>query len=474
MNTDVIYECKTKHNIFSFLVALVVVFASFSVAFADDEEVTAPVDSAAVTSDVELSNYQFNRDINGLELAPLMVDEYSVLRSVDPNNITPNLSSVNLYNASYLQYGYRDYLPSFITTFQASDWTPEAPHFLYSMLTYDPYVYSKLSNIITNTSNLTNFYNRNHDDLNSFKSQNHTDIVSLQNDINNINWIDWTTINNSVFSDSNATILANSPANYTSPLYFGVAIYQGGYTLIQLPIRSNGIAGSTYSIEFSRLYNGIQPDFYTWSDTQSTYILVGSIPYYSNSTLYVKFTPSTTYYLRGSDVVCKRLDANSADAYKVNQLIAINHIDNDIHDISDDLDKLRRMYASDDELSAKEAQQQYEADALTDFTGSGSASASGSDRNGVKFVQNNLKSGLNTGGSVSDGLGAFSSTSAFWGWFSTDNKSYFDVVIPSAVSPAPLLRAIPDYKKVVWSDDIPDILSDMDYEYYNSLSGGVL
>lgn len=276
---------------------------------------------------------------------------------------------------------------------------------------------------LTQTSKITDIFNRlgnMYQSLDSFKSQNHTDITSLQNDMNNINWIDWTSIQNSVYTDYNATIHANSPANYTSPLYFGVAVYQGGYTLIQLPIRSNSIAGSTYSIEFSRLYNGIQPDFYTWSDTQSTYILVGSIPYYANSTLYVKFTPSSTYYLRGSDVVCKRLDANSADAYKVNQLIAINHIDNDIHDMSDDIDKLRRMYASDDELTAKENQQQFEGQVLNDFTGSGSASASLGDVSAVKGVSTGVKSGLDSGYGVSSSMTVFGDAS-FWGWFSQEN-----------------------------------------------------
>lgn len=75
----------------------------------------------------------------------------------------------------------------------------------------------------------------------------------------------------------------------------------------------------------------------------------------------------------------------------------IYHIDNDIHGISSILEVFKDIYASDDLIEAKEAQQPLEDSVLENFTGSGSASASVSDANDIKGIQSSVKGSLDTG-----------------------------------------------------------------------------
>lgn len=78
---------------------------------------------------------------------------------------------------------------------------------------------------------------------------------------------------------------------------------------------------------------------------------------------------------------------------------------------------LASIYASDDVLIAKAAQQEYENEAIQDFTGSGSGAASKSDKNNLKSTSNALKSGLSSGGSVDNSLDVFNNNSSIWEWF---------------------------------------------------------
>ena len=60
------------------------------------------------------------------------------------------------------------------------------------------------------------------------------------------------------------------------------------------------------------------------------------------------------------------------------------------------------MYASDDLISAKDAQQDYEDSALNDFTGSGSAAVPKSGLSDVKGLQGSVTNSLDSGASASD------------------------------------------------------------------------
>lgn len=105
----------------------------------------------------------------------------------------------------------------------------------------------------------------------------------------------------------------------------------------------------------------------------------------------------------------------------------IKHIDSDLHNQNNILNTFKELYASDDLIAAKQAQQQYEDQAIQDFTGSGSAAASSSDLNDLKQISGTVSSGLDSGGSVSNGLSVFDpnyqdqSGNRFWDWFSQDN-----------------------------------------------------
>ena len=62
---------------------------------------------------------------------------------------------------------------------------------------------------------------------------------------------------------------------------------------------------------------------------------------------------------------------------------------------------------------------------LADF-GNGSGAASRSDQNNLKNTSGALKSGLSSGGSVSNSLGVFNNSSDIWMWFTNDVKNSLD------------------------------------------------
>lgn len=145
----------------------------------------------------------------------------------------------------------------------------------------------------------------------------------------------------------------------------------------------------------------------------------------------------------------------------------LEHIDSDIHYQNDILDTFKELYASDDLIQAKQAQQEYENQAIEDFTGSGSASASVSDQSSIKSVSGTLKNNLNTGHSVSEGLSVFSTTNGLWGWFSQDNANWFTTPNNNTRSGS---NDIYQNKSSELILDIPDYLSQSD-QYYNNYGG---
>lgn len=320
--------------------------------------------------------------------------------------------------------------------------------------------------ITTLNTNLTNFYNRNHTDLaglvtatnnvntnisnlrtdvGNFKSQNHTDITSLQSDMNNINWT-YEIAGTGVYNSSGDLITSASSQNSVIATYSNQYLSTSSNFLIKftVPVANSGIGSVLsdsditfgifdpvnktfqpytnfrYSIFYLDVpYNGRSFDIYVMSNNAFT---IGSGLYFG-----IKVDKSVYYYINQNNSYARFLNINSEDFYKVwsyiiskKQYLTTQHIDSDIHDMSDDLDILRRMYASDDELAAKENQQQFEGQVLNDFTGSGSASASLGDVSAVKGVSTGVKSGLDSGYGVSSSMTVFGDAS-FWGWFSQEN-----------------------------------------------------
>ena len=100
----------------------------------------------------------------------------------------------------------------------------------------------------------------------------------------------------------------------------------------------------------------------------------------------------------------------------------IKHIDFDLHHQNDIFDKFEDLYASDDLIAAKEAQQSTESQVLSDFTGSGSAAVSTNDLGLAKDTSNALSSGLNTGVSASESFKVFDPSSSLFTWFTNTTR----------------------------------------------------
>lgn len=102
----------------------------------------------------------------------------------------------------------------------------------------------------------------------------------------------------------------------------------------------------------------------------------------------------------------------------------IEHIDSDIHYQNDILDTFKELYASDDLIQAKQAQQDYEDQAISSFTGSGSAAVSTNDLGSIENISSGVSSGLNTNVPSSEVMQVFTPSSDFYsGWFSQANKN---------------------------------------------------
>lgn len=85
------------------------------------------------------------------------------------------------------------------------------------------------------------------------------------------------------------------------------------------------------------------------------------------------------------------------------------------------------LYADDNSLAAKKANQNQENSVLTNFTGSGSASASVSDYNDIASASSAVKNGLSSNASPSNVLGVFNGNDGF-GWFSQSTLDSLDSV----------------------------------------------
>lgn len=284
---------------------------------------------------------------------------------------------------------------------------------------------------LTQTSKMTDIFNRlgnMYQSLDSFKSQNHTDITSFQYDFNNINpsgFIQFLGVKTDLNSDY---IQLSTWQSFSQPIYL---IYNlptvRGVIYGQIPFGKLSLDNFNNSdlsfglIDNNNYVNPSNVDFYTirsYGKSNTIFIYSNSLSY-SSYNFYIKINSNSQYYPI-TDTNLYYLDYNTEDYYKLMNNIILEHLDKDIHSVDSNIDKLRRMYASDDELAAKENQQQFEGQVLNDFTGSGSASASLGDVSAVKGVSTGVKSGLDSGYGVSSSMTVFGDAS-FWGWFSQEN-----------------------------------------------------
>lgn len=335
--------------------------------------------------------------------------------------------------------------------------------------------YNQLNGITTNISNVRN-------DITSFKNANHTDINSFQSDFNNINWTPLDSIFH-VFDDNGVEITNNGQANSK---YFSFQNVRSPLAYIyrfRLPITVNSrniLDNIINNIVFYNSTSNNNPTtgnlvsfnpIYSISPSSSYIDIFILANYFDYNNILFKFPVYVQYSGYASNFRVDILKTSDEDFYKVADYVLnyysnlyILHIDTDIHNIDSNIDKLRRMYASDDELAAKEAQQGYETSALNDFTGNGSAAVNSSDSGNVKNISGTVKSGLNTGGSVSGGLGIFQNDNSFWGWFSNDCASWFT---PETTRSNNLLYKVKPEGELITT--LPDLVTERDSDYFELL-----
>lgn len=321
----------------------------------------------------------------------------------------------------------------------------------------DPYLETVTSQLASLSINSANLYDRNHTDLaniysliNSLKSANHTDLASISSKLDtltaNFNNVAWQTGSGSVIlRDKNYNTISAAGSYY--PMYFTFTGLDQGTALYRFHIYYTENYGNTnLNLQLGTYANGqfnpMNTDniFYTYIGSNQgydVYVYSPSFAFtnYNNQVFTIKVdngylyrTTVLQYYLpTGSKDFTDTLSALTSLSSAKNSL----HIDKDLHSTNEVLERFKLLYASDDLVAAKQAQQGYEDQAISDFTGSGSAAAGGSDLNGAKQISGSLKNGLSTGVSVSDGLSLFDSGS-FWGWFTqTTSDQINNLYIPS-------------------------------------------
>lgn len=123
---------------------------------------------------------------------------------------------------------------------------------------------------------------------------------------------------------------------------------------------------------------------------------------------------------------------------------------------SDNIQALKDVYASDDLIQAKQAQQAVEDEVIDTFSGNGSERMTVNDVRGVKDVSSNAKQFLGTGSSSSNALSIFTiNGQGFWVWFSQTTSDNLDTSSNNRKS----------------SDDYISIYDKNLEDYYNGLGG---
>ena len=323
--------------------------------------------------------------------------------------------------------------------------------------------------------------------LRSLNKTNHSDLMSIDNSVNNVD----VSINNtsrSILSqldkmdNLNWTSFVNNPIlgySYTvddalSGTYFTPSVYPSSYNDFYVVIDSSSlynkalkfdipfysVNNAEFNIDFktiigNKIFSSSFDDilFFNNNSLSSTIIVYGlDFAYSSPNKILMHITPSVSsqniYFYTGTSFV-SYLNFDSMDYQYLSMALSLR--------------LLSSVYASPDLIAAKKAQQNYEDTALSDFTGSGSASASTSDLGSLNGASATLKSGLDTGASVSDGFSVFNPNSSLWGWFSQRNYNEINNLY------------VPDQRNLFRGSSVSDIdtpyLDNNTNEFYNLLGG---
>lgn len=270
-------------------------------------------------------------------------------------------------------------------------------------------IYSSLENIGWTNRNITYSY---HQTLSDAVSQSNalTSNLSSRHIYIRVNFTDWDPYNDAL--------------NLVFPIipYFSDTVPKGQMYIDNIYGLSNAANSSVLvsSNDIYFAYNSYQRASTFYLDGIGRAYAGGGANQASRRTLIFDVTGTQNVYIFGTDIVTARsLPYGSEDYLKLANYIKLQSFDLD--GIESNLQTLVDVYASPDVIAAKQQQQAYEDQAITDFTGSGNAAASTSDTTNMKNVSGAIKSGLDSGGSVNGALGVFNTSGGLWDWFSQSN-----------------------------------------------------
>lgn len=300
-----------------------------------------------------------------------------------------------------------------------------------------------LSGIKTDTSNLsailtgvTDFKTDNHTDITSvktsvdnFKTANHTDIKSFQNDYNDITWTNTDIGVEGYYRDpSNDKITSTTSSNNWYIKLSASSVLSNHIYRLSIPLYIGGLIDVNINSEFGYLNNGVFTkisDAILSTDERGTstliYFYVPEHFYISPAYYCVHLSNSkgNMYINPAGGVSSAYIDYTKKDYYTVFE----NLIDRNILKL---FKQAKEVFFDDKTIAAKKANQDQEDSVLSNFTGSGAASASVSDFGAVKDSMVDLKAGFNGGASSSDTFSFLSGDSNAWDWFTQDTANDVD------------------------------------------------
>lgn len=237
------------------------------------------------------------------------------------------------------------------------------------------------------------------------------------------------------------TTFLNSTSSSNS---FKVAFYSSSSTdtdpcvyRFLIPIKPDLNRSNDFSLSSVKLYqNGsfidafYELNYFLEPTDNGTYLYLFDFPHYGDYLYYFELTyPSTLYFLshlsQFSNCVQIPFDTSDYQLMKTAffQMKSANLQSKD----SDNIQALKDVYASDDLIQAKQAQQAVEDEVIDTFSGNGSERMTVNDVRGVKDVSSNAKQFLGTGSSSSNALGLFNiNGQGLWQWFSQTTADNLD------------------------------------------------
>ena len=306
---------------------------------------------------------------------------------------------------------------------------------------------------------------------------------SISNNVSEINDklnIDWITSSSTLYEvtkgnpsagPSDNAIVGDTSNKFIGWIYISSDLYSNQPLLLRIKLPFQRYAVNTIDTELYKLsniyyannqmevgslYSVIDvPEYYIEYTNSGIYLYIWTLSPVYNKYYGFEITSSElmTFYNTSFNCTYLKPDTLSYHQYMNSILSARNQ---------QIISQFKELYASDDLLKAKAEQQEYEDEVIEDFTGNGAAASTSSDKNGLKSVTGNVKSGLNTGGSIGNALGIFDSSNSLWQFFTTTTQNN---VNPNNRNSDSLTRSISNSE----SDDVIDFLTERDADYFRRL-----